>query len=80
VQYLFLLGTTPARPLGLIDAFLVGYDVTTLHSLHHSSSLPWPLEVPDGGLSKDVDLDELGFEGSFEGNYACLLLESPPKK
>jgi len=69
-QYLLLLGTTPTGPLGLVNALLVGYDVTTLHSRHHPSSLPWSLKVPAGGLSKDVDLDELGFEGSFEGNDA----------
>lgn len=67
---LLLLGTTAARSLGFLDRLLVRLDVAAAHSLHEAGCLPWALEVTDSRLAENVDLNELGFEGAFEGNNA----------
>ncbi len=66
---LFLLGSSPPRPLRLLDTLLIRFDLSTLQSGQQASALlPRPLEVSRRGLAEQVDLDQVSLEGALEGN------------
>lgn len=71
VLSLFLLGTTTARLLSSLDGLLVTLGRTLLHGAHEPSSLlEGTLEVANGRLAVDVDLDEVALEGALDGEDA----------
>ena len=66
---LLVLNTTSACLFGGFDAFLVGLDITgTLHAHQTARGLPGSLELANGRLSEQVDLDQVALKGALEGN------------
>jgi len=67
--------STTTSFLGSLDACSVGLDFigSTLSSKasHQSTtSLPWSLEIAAGGLAEDVNLAEVAFKSTLEGDDA----------
>jgi len=66
---LVLLGTASATGFSGFDALLVGLDITgTLHAHQTARGLPGSLELANGRLSEQVDLDQVALKGALEGN------------
>lgn len=69
-QHLLLLDTSGAGSLGGRDGLLVGLDVAAAHagSSKHGGGLEGSLEIANGGLAKDVDLDNVLLDGRLDGH------------
>lgn len=66
---LLFLSTTTTGSLGGLDGLLVALGRAALETAHEaSSSLEGALEVADSGLAENVDLDQVGLEGTLEGD------------
>lgn len=66
---LLLLGTAAAGPLSSLNGLLVALRSAALHGGHEAGGrLEGALEVAGGGLTVDVDLDQVVLEGALKGD------------
>ena len=66
---LLVLDTTTTGTLSSLNALLVGLDLATLHGAHEATSrLPGPGKLAGRGLAEEVNLDEVAFESTLEGD------------
>lgn len=71
VSFLLLLDTAPAVLLGRLKALLVGLGLgAAVEGTHHTSSLEGALQIANGRLAENVDLDELALESTLERDDA----------